>query len=273
MAFNGARFLLISNPHAVGHCRRLGFGNGVHLPYLVDDAKYSPGEGRSRREWEMGHGRGFYVLSTARLDDTVKGNAGRLFDELAALVRRNPQVRFVSLAWGRDVERFRQRVEEAGLAEHFLLLSPVGKRRLIDYYRSADCVLDQFVYGYYGATALEAMSVGKPVVMRLREDHYRPLYGGDVAPVLNCQSAAEAAAAIDSLARQPEEARRRGEQARAWLLRHHGRAASVPDLMALLGVTHRGLELPPELRAQNPFHEDPTGAEREYHESCLRPAG
>src|SRR5262249_16876309 len=152
----------------------------------------------------------------------VKGNAESLFTELVGLARRVPAVRFVFLSWGRDAAAFVERVREAGLQDRFLILKPVGKKRLIDYYRSCDCVLDQFIYGYYGATALEAAAVGKPIVMRIREEHYMPLYGGDLAPVLNCKSARQAAQAIERLATNADDCAQVGRDTRAWLVRNHG---------------------------------------------------
>ena len=43
LAFATARFLMISNPHTLGHSRRLGFVNGLYLPYPMDTDRYSPG--------------------------------------------------------------------------------------------------------------------------------------------------------------------------------------------------------------------------------------
>lgn len=93
-----------------------------------------------------------------------------------------------------------------------LLLPPVGKLRLIDYYRSCDIVLDQFVYGYYGATALEAASIGKPVVMKLNANQYDALYKGDVMPVFNASSPDEAVSALQTLINQPSLRREPGKE-------------------------------------------------------------
>src|SRR2546421_12402448 len=107
-------------------------------------------------------------------------------------------MRFVFLSGGADAGEVAKRIERAVLQKNFIMLPPVGKLRLIDYYRSCDCVLDQLVYGYYGATGLEALSVGKPVVMRIRTDHYGPLYGGDVAPVVNCPNGSAVAMGLEA---------------------------------------------------------------------------
>jgi len=268
LAFNGARFLWLSNPHALGHCRRLGFTNGVYLPYPMDDSRYSPGQPRARQEWEERFGPGFYVLSTARLDQAVKGNSG-IFDDLARLTMRLPSIRFVFLSWGADAREMEKRIQRAGLQNNFLMLPPVGKTRLIDYYRSCDCVLDQMIYGYYGATGLEALSVGKPVVMRIRTEHYDPLYGGDVAPVVNCVDAQAVPAAIESLFRNPAYCARVGKESRAWIKRNHGEEVTIPLMLSLLQFTMENGVLPPDV--QNPLWEDESPEETRYHLSRLQP--
>jgi glycosyltransferase involved in cell wall biosynthesis len=270
LSFNGARFLWISNPHVLGHCRRLGFGNGVHLPYPMDDSRYCPGPPQARKQWQASHGPGFYVLSACRLDDKVKGNATTALGALAALARRLPALRFVFLTWGSDAAAFAERVRAAGLQDRFLILPPVGKARLIDYYRSCDCVLDQFVYGYYGATALEACAVGKPVIMRVRERQYAALCGGDVAPVLNCRDLGEAVRAIEALATNGDLCGRVGQQSREWLVRNHGEAVTTPLMLALLQFARDRQALPPDLR--NPLWDEETDEESAYHRTRLRTA-
>ena len=42
MSFAAGRFILASNPHTLGHCRRLGFNNPVYFPYAMDSDRYSP---------------------------------------------------------------------------------------------------------------------------------------------------------------------------------------------------------------------------------------
>jgi hypothetical protein len=147
----------------------------------------------------------------------------------------------------------------------------VGKVRLIDYYRSCDCVLDQLVYGYYGATGLEALSVGKPVVMRILSEHYAPLYAGDVAPVLNCANGAAVPDAIESLAANTEYRVRIGAESRAWLVRHHGEAVTIPLMLAMLQLTADRGAVPDDLRT--PLWDEESPEEAAYHQSRLQPAG
>ena len=267
VAFNAGRFLMISNPHAVGHSRRLGLTNGVYLPYPMDDHRYSPGHGEARARWVARCGEGTYVLATARIDHKVKGIDDSYIDALAAAAQREPSLRFVFLTWGHDAQAFRQRVMALPVAHQFLLLEPVGKRRLVDYYRSCDVVLDQMVYGYFGATALEAASVGKPLVMRLRQEQYASFYQGDTAPVCTVDSPAAVRDTLVSLAQSPEKRRQLGDDMRAWLVRHHGRERTLPLLLSMLRVAADQVKLPPEL--VSPLLEPLSQEELSYHRSCL----
>jgi glycosyltransferase involved in cell wall biosynthesis len=266
-AFNSARFLLFTNPHTIGHCRRLGFGNGLYFPYLLDDLRYCPGSGRARPEWEARFGPGTYVLSSARLDTAVKGNANQL-ETLVRAVQARPSLHFIFLAWGLDAEQTQRTIAARGLGGRFHFLPPVGKRRLLDYYRSCDAVLDQFVYGYYGATGLEAAAVGKPVVMRIRPEQYGPLYRGDVAPVCQCDTADDLVQALLLLVDRPQARRERGEAMRRWLVRNHGRERMLPILLGLLRLAADRAPLPADL--VSPLLEPLSEAERAYHKRCVR---
>lgn len=270
LAFNGGRFLMISNPHTLGHSRRLGLTNGVYLPYPMDTERYCPGFGSARAQWDSEYGPGIYVLTTARLDSGVKGHGDEFFRMLASVAQERPNLRFIFLAWGHSADEFKKRIQRGGLQKQLIVLAPVGKKRLINYYRSCDAVLDQFVYGYYGATALEAASIGKPVVMKIHADQYSPLYADDVAPVMNVSTPAEIRQAILSLADSADLRTRMGEAMRNWVVRNHGEAKTTPLLLALLRLAADRVPLPTHL--VNPLCEPESEDEIAYHQSCLQPA-
>jgi glycosyltransferase involved in cell wall biosynthesis len=267
-AFNAARFLMISNPHSVGHCRRLDLTNGLFVPYPLDTDHYKPGPGKARREWDERFGEGVYILTTARLDSEVKGHSRAFFEVIVDACRRNPNLRFIFLKWGLGADIFSNHVKAAGLVDQIILLPPVGKARLMDYYRSCDVLLDQFVYGYYGCTALEAAAVAKPVIMKLRSEHYTPLYG-ESAPVFNADYPAQVSEALDRLAADPQLRQASGDAMRAWVVRAHGEHTATPRLMALMRLTADGVKLPKDL--ESPLFAPKSEAERAYHASRLTP--
>jgi glycosyltransferase involved in cell wall biosynthesis len=267
-SFASAEFLLVSNPHTLGHSRRLGLANGVHVPYPMDDSRYSPGPGLARADWQSKVGGEVFVLTSARIDAQVKGFDASLLAALAQATNIAPGVRFVFLAWGESVVEFKDQVREYGLSDSVLLLPPVGKQRLIDYYRSCDIVLDQLVYGYFGASALEAMSVGKPVVMRLRQEQYRALYDGDVAPVVNVHGKDQIVAALLKLTDSEPLRRTIGDTSRAWVLKHHGAAVAGRKMVNIISVAAQRTQLPDSLRRLNPLNMRISPQELAYHASC-----
>jgi glycosyltransferase involved in cell wall biosynthesis len=268
LGYNAARFLMASNPHTLAQCRRLGLTNAVYLPYPMDDHRYSPDEGKARREWEQKWGKGVYVLMTSRIDSKWKGQDARFLDALLDVARKRPAVRFVFLGWGNQLEELKDKIGANGIGDQFIVLNPAGKMLLLDYYRSSDIILDHFLMGYYGSTALEAAAVGKPVIMKLRGEHYAPLYKGDVMPALHADTPEEIARHILRLADDRDLRRGSGVAMREWLVRNHGEEKTVPLLLSLLRMTADRVPLPEEIQAGNPLLAEESGKEKHYHQLC-----
>ena len=268
IAFNCAKFLFISNPHTLGHSRRLGFTNGVYLPYPMDTSKYCPGEANSRKLWEQQYGEGFYVLMTSRIDKDVKGQNNLFWDGLIEVVKKNKKIKFIFLSWGNSIQEYITRFQSLGLENNFIFLSPVGKLKLIDYYRSCDVVLDQMVYGYYGTTALEAASVGKPIIMKLRLEQYNALQNEDVFPVVNVENQQEINQAILELSLDNKKCKQLGQLCREWVVRVHGEETTVPLMINLLRLAKDNVKLPQEIQDMNPLKNSLTNEEIAYHKNC-----
>jgi hypothetical protein len=124
--------------------------------------------------------------------------------------------------------------------------------------------------GYYGATGLEAASIGRPVVMMIRDEQYGALYDGDVAPVENCRDAAAIREALLRLIDRPDYRLEKGRLMREWLVRNHGEDRTMPLLLALLRFTADRVPLPKDLITPllDPLHPD----EIEHHARCVRAA-
>lgn len=266
LGFNAARFIFASNPHTLGHCRRLGLTNAVYLPYPIDDRRYAPGEPAHRENWKEQFGGEVFVLVASRLDANIKGFGPEFFDQLGRLAKARPELRILFLGWGNDRDAAAERIRSAGLDRQIFVLEPVGKKRLIDYYRSCDIVLDQLRFGYYGAAALEAAACGKPVVMRLRQEHYDPLYAGDPAPFANVRDVSDLAATLTPLIEDAKARADLGAVCRSWIERTHGRDVTVPRLLGLLTLAAR--EIPLSNAAENPLLQSLSQHELAHHERC-----
>lgn len=268
-SFGAAAFLLASNPHTLGHCRRLGLENAVHVPYPMDDSRYAPGDGSFREIWQKEKGGEVFVLTTARIDSHVKGYGHKVLRSMRAACEKQPDLRFVFLNWGESLEKFRATAYEFGLADFSLFLPPVGKERLIDYYRSADIVMDQFTYGYFGASSLEALSVGRPVIMFLRTHHYQHLYAGDLPPVISVEPGEQLAANLIQLASSRGRRLEIGHLSRDWLIRNHGEGSAGTKMMNLLATAAHSEKLPEEIRILNPLLDTISDEEDRYHQGCV----
>ncbi len=260
-AFSQATLLIASNPWSYAFARRYGMRNMVYMPTILNSEEYSPGPAVFREEWEKTTGGTFFVLSTARVDELFKGSRIGL-DGFARFAARHPNVRLIQLGWGADLEVHRTQIASMGLEEKITVIPLAGKRRLINYLRSADCLLDQFVVGYYGMTALEAMAVGLPVIMRLEAAQYDAFSDAGAPPVYNVQTAEEVADVLERLATSPEERMQAARKCRDWFMRYSGDAhwaQSYLDLLISAASGHRFSF------SQSPLRSPLNQTEREYH--------
>ena len=237
--------------------------NLVHLPLMIDEEVYSPGHDPIRHDWEQISGGTFFVLSTARVDDVFKGS-GIAINGFVRFAENHPEARLVLLGWGADHQKYMERLREMGVADRIIGLPLSGKRRLIHYLRAADCLVDQFVVGYFGATALESMACGLPVIMRLEREQYEALCATGAPPALQAEDPAQVSAHLTTLAADPEYRRRLGAAHRAWFVANHGSRRLGPIYEALLATIAAGLR--PDF-SQSPLHSPLSDEERAYHAS------
>ena len=260
-SFAAARAFLVSNPWSFAFARRYGFKHLTYLPFILDDQIYRPGDPVYRAEWQRRIGGSFFVLSTARLDDYYKGSSLAL-DGFAQFAAGHPEARLVLIGWGEDLNRLRDRLARLGIAERTLILPVAGKRRLIDYLRSADCLLGQFVLGYYGAADIEAMACGLPIVMKLNRAQYDAFCEAGAPPVLDAGSAGQVADRLASLASQPDARRDLRARHRQWFLDSHGATRWGPVYADFLVATASGHRFN---FSDSPLRRPLSSAERQYH--------
>jgi glycosyltransferase involved in cell wall biosynthesis len=219
-SYANAAAILATNPWAYANARRFGFKHVLYVPLLVDTETFSPGQSPARAAWQAKVGGDFFVLSTARFDRTWKGSEVGL-EGFCRCAGDNPGARLVLIGWGENRAEALDELGKRQLIERALLLPLSGKRKLVEYLRAADCLLDQFKIGYYGATALEAMSSSLPVVMRLLREQYDALCPTGAPPVLDAASADEVAAALKRLAGSKDLYQQKREESRRWIEKNH----------------------------------------------------
>jgi glycosyltransferase involved in cell wall biosynthesis len=114
-------------------------------------------------------------------------------------------------------------LREAGYRFELDLIEGVSNEEALERYAEADVVIDQLYAGWYGGVAVEAMALGKPVVVYLRDDDFRHLPPEMVAELpffrATPDSARDVLAGILDMPRR--DLVERGEQSRAYVERWH----------------------------------------------------
>lgn len=267
-SFAGASAFMVSNPWSLAFARRYGLRNMVYMPLVMDERRYAPGAPSLRTAWAADSGGDFFVLMTARLDFRYKGSqiALRAFARLAGV---RPGARLVVTGWGADRAQAGDLLQSLGIAGKVIELPVAGKKCLVEYLRSADCLVDQLSFGYYGATALEAMGCGVPVIMNLNREQYDALLPEGCPPVLQATTEDEVLGHLLDLGNSSSLRAERGRRLHAWFMRTHSGEVWAERYEAVLWGTACG-QLPP-LR-HTPLHERLGPSERAYHAAQLAQA-
>lgn len=220
LAYRRAAKVIITNADVISSARRLGLENTTFIPHPVDESKYTAGASELGDELRA-QGAGPIVLAPARQDWREKRN-DVMVRALGELVHSgHPNALLFLGDWGEDRLRTRALVGDLGLEQNVRWTSPVPKLRLIELYRAADVVLDQFTFGTFGGIAPEAMACERPVVMAFDRALHDWCYP-EPPPIVDARDERGLAEALGRLARDPDERARLGRQGRAWVERHHG---------------------------------------------------
>lgn len=218
LAYRLADRVVITNADVHTSALRLGLDNVVFIPHIIDEKKYvagpSPLGDRLRRE-----GADFVVVSVTRHDWHEKGN-DVMISAFATLTKERPQAVLVLTEWGEEIDRSKRLIADLGVARNVEWMAPLSKRRLIDAYRAADVVLDQFVIGTFGGIAPEAMSCGTPVAMAFDAAIHAWCFS-ELPPILDARTSEQLAHHLIALSADETFRERVGRESREWICAHH----------------------------------------------------
>ena len=242
--------------------------NLIHLPLILNEKDYAPGPPEIRQQWIEGSGGDFFVLSTARADDYYKGPQIGLRG-FAEFARKVPGARLVVVAWGKDIAAVNKTAVQLDIADRVVFAPLAGKRLLVKYLRSADCLLDQLLVGYYGATGIEGAACGTPTIIRLEQAQYEALFDSGTPPFLNAATSSQVTDALEFLATHAERRRELSNKHREWFLKSHSGQRWAGDYFAILGALALGHKFS---FAGSPLAADLSPVERLYHAEQLAAA-
>lgn len=203
------------------------------MPLVVDTEVYQSSRCEPlRAEWQGQVGGDHFLLNVCRQSWEWKGS-DRLIRAFARFRKQGGNTwRLLLQAWGDDLERSRTLVTELGLDDVTLWLSMCSKPLLRQRQCAADVVADQFVMEGYGASVLESLAAGKPVVMapvpRGSEHHFR----AGPPPLVGAKSEDEIVAALLKIS-DPVLRDTIGGASRKWVEAEHGYQALAPHYMAM----------------------------------------
>jgi len=218
VAYRRAHKVVLTNSDTIAAARRLGLENTEFVPHPIDETKYAPGPSHLRERLDAEER--FLLLSPSSHNWHIKGN-DVLLQAFAAFVREaRSDALLVTTEWGLDLDRSRNLIAALGIGGHVRWVPPLPKWQLIDAYRAADVVLDQFLIGTFGAVAPEAMACGRPVIMAFDADVHRWCFS-ELPPILAARTPDEIVGALVRLAERPDEGERIGREGRRWIESHH----------------------------------------------------
>jgi glycosyltransferase involved in cell wall biosynthesis len=123
-----------------------------------------------------------------------------------------------------------KRLQDRGLPVELQLVERVPNREALEIYRGADVVFDQCLIGYHGYFALEAMAMGKPVCVFLRD----PVLAPDECPLVNVRPET-VEMVLEELIQDRPRLHELGRQGRRYIERHYTVEAFTKRLGRALG--------------------------------------
>lgn len=173
----------------------------------------------------------FIGFVPSRIDYEWKGQ-DRLLRALAGLVHggKASEIHLIFSGWGEDFQKARSFVREEGLAKQCTFLDcALSKPLLYQFYLGADFVVDQFIVGMCGTSALEAMACGAPLVTWINSSVERP-WGSP--PVLQARTEEEIAAVLSDISEGRTDLVAAGTRVQEWMARNYDPRAVATSLTA-----------------------------------------
>jgi glycosyltransferase involved in cell wall biosynthesis len=127
-----------------------------------------------------------------------------------------------------------EKLKREGIPAEIMFFSNVPNKQLRFYQVQADIVLDMLTYGFFGATAREAMMLGKPVICYLRPEWLEsmrreiPEYVDELPIVRATPETVETK--LRALIADPQQRERIGQRSRAFAVKWHSSAAGARRL-------------------------------------------
>jgi acetyltransferase-like isoleucine patch superfamily enzyme/glycosyltransferase involved in cell wall biosynthesis len=238
-SFRGASHIAVAETNYSEYLDRLETqAPRTFLPLIVDTDVYKcDEEPELRKAWHELIGGERFLLSVCRQSWAWKGN-DRLVRAFAQFIRSSgASWRLILQEWGDDIDKTKELVDQLGLKSHVLWQGLCSKPVLRRRERAADVICDQCVMEGYGASVLEALAAGKPVVMAPAPEHAASVFSSP-PPFVGGRTEDMILAGMERLSDDAFRAET-GRASRAWLEREHGYRVLADRYLAMFHAAAR----------------------------------
>jgi len=182
--------------------------DAIFFPNPVDTEKFIPIREQNNQDNSV-------VFNINKLD-RYKG-LDKVLPALDLILMNNPDVRVLMFDFGNALVESEGFISKYRKDSRLSLLHPVSRERMLELIQDATMVVGQMETGSLGCSELEAMSCSKPVVCYFKYESAYP----SIPPIYNANNADEICDQIEYILSNPEEAQKKGEEARAWVVEHY----------------------------------------------------
>jgi glycosyltransferase involved in cell wall biosynthesis len=173
------------------------------------------------------------AIAPARIDFRWKGQ-DRLLKAISALGPSDIHVIFSG--WGADYAAAKQMATDLGIDDRVTFLSAcLSKARLYRFMSSVDLVIDQFLFGLYGTTSVEAMTRGCPVMVGINEANFRDA-GRALPPVINAHSIRDIEESLQAAIEGRTDLEKIGQECLRYAEKFHGASKLIDNLLTCLRI-------------------------------------
>ena len=173
--YQNAKKVIFTNPDLKTLFNEIGIKDPIFMPLVTDATKYVP---KQKPDDSI-----FTILVPSRQNWRIKASHHLIY----AFASKNTNMRLLITEWGNDINRTKDLVKKLKLEKKVKYVPLVNKAQLIKRINTVDIVANQFGYGTYPFTSIEAMTFAKPVLVYINVNANTQCFG-EVPPVVNCQS-------------------------------------------------------------------------------------
>lgn len=211
LSFRKAKAIIYGEPDKIPLLTKLGlYKKAVFVNNPRQFNKYSEKVEKGKFEDR------FVIFSPTAQDWRLKGNDKLLLAFIKLCSTRNDVYLIVSER-GPDVEKAKELLSVENAKGKFQFVPLLDAKGLQQYYNLADVVSDQFMIGSIGMIAVEAMSCGKPVLIKLDEVYFKECYKYTSPGLINVKNETEIFNELNRLVTDINLRQELGRQNKKWI--------------------------------------------------------